>query len=417
MEFEFIGNASGIFHGNKGTRLLCDPWVMNGVFDGSWCHYPPLETKIEDLLSVDALYVSHIHQDHYDDRYFNFRKDIPIIVLDHKHNFLIKSLERNGFTNLIFIKNNETKSVKEFEITLYAPFSKNNFHEAKIGNLIDSAMVVQNDTATVINFNDNTPTVESCSMLKDKFGKIDLAMINYNAAGPYPSCFQNLSEVEKIEQHHNVLSRNYDHMVLIANELQPLHVLPFAGAYVLGGKQFFKNKCLGTDTWDACKEYISSKIDESINVVCLRERDIFDLTTGKSNNDYVPIDVKHMNDYIENEISQLTYPYEKDDKPDMDILLKDIKIASIAMHERMSRIGIKLNTEICLNVDKREITLYSPSITLQKLVCELDDRLLRRILDHKSHWNNAEIGCHIDFHRVPNIYEPDAHTALQFFHN
>ena len=38
------------------------------------------------------------------------------------------------------------------------------------------------------------------------------------------------------------------------------------------------------------------------------------------------------------------------------------------------------------------------------------------ILDKKSHWNNAEIGAHINFFREPNIMEPDLHTSLSFFH-
>ena len=46
----------------------------------------------------------------------------------------------------------------------------------------------------------------------------------------------------------------------------------------------------------------------------------------------------------------------------------------------------------------------------------LDERLLNRILDRKSHWNNAEIGCHIEIDRKPNIYEIDSHTMMQFFH-
>jgi hypothetical protein len=50
------------------------------------------------------------------------------------------------------------------------------------------------------------------------------------------------------------------------------------------------------------------------------------------------------------------------------------------------------------------------------LTCSLDSRLMRRILDRVSHWNNAEIGCHIQFVRTPNSYEPDLHTALQFLH-
>ena len=46
----------------------------------------------------------------------------------------------------------------------------------------------------------------------------------------------------------------------------------------------------------------------------------------------------------------------------------------------------------------------------------LDERLLNRILDKKSHWNNAEIGCHIEIDRNPNVYEVDAHTMMQFLH-
>ena len=104
----------------KGTKILCDPWVVNKIFDGSWYNFPPLKTKVENLQEVDAIYLSHIHPDHYDERNFNFPKDMPIILLDEGPNFL-KNLERNGFKNFIEIKNNETKKFKEFELTLYKP--------------------------------------------------------------------------------------------------------------------------------------------------------------------------------------------------------------------------------------------------------------------------------------------------------
>ena len=31
MKFKFIGNAGGIFQGSKGTKILCDPWIIDGV--------------------------------------------------------------------------------------------------------------------------------------------------------------------------------------------------------------------------------------------------------------------------------------------------------------------------------------------------------------------------------------------------
>jgi len=105
MKLKFIGNAAGIFYGNKGTSILCDPWIVNGVFEGSWFHYPPLKTKIKDLYNVDAIYISHIHPDHYDERHFNFPKNKPIIILDQEPNFLKKNLLSKGFKNIISVKN------------------------------------------------------------------------------------------------------------------------------------------------------------------------------------------------------------------------------------------------------------------------------------------------------------------------
>ena len=46
----------------------------------------------------------------------------------------------------------------------------------------------------------------------------------------------------------------------------------------------------------------------------------------------------------------------------------------------------------------------------------MDNKLLRRILDRKAHWNNAEIGTHITFKRYPKNMEPDVHTIMSFFH-
>ena len=142
LSFKFISNACGIFIGKNGTQILCDPWLVDGVFDGSWCHCPKLKTTINDVKNVDAIYISHLHQDHFDDRHFDFEKSIPIIVLDHGPNFLIKKLTALGYTNLIKIKNEETINFREFELTMFAPFAKDVFHDAIVGNLIDSALLI-----------------------------------------------------------------------------------------------------------------------------------------------------------------------------------------------------------------------------------------------------------------------------------
>ena len=103
MKVKFISNACCIVETNTGTQILTDPWIENGVFEGSWCHFHKLKTTINDLKNIDAIYLSHIHPDHYDDRFFNFPKDIPIIVLDHGLNFLHRKLLDSGYKNLIKI--------------------------------------------------------------------------------------------------------------------------------------------------------------------------------------------------------------------------------------------------------------------------------------------------------------------------
>ena len=423
LQFKFIGNACGIFIGSRGTKILCDPWIINGVFEGSWFHYPKLNSTLSDFDDINAVYLSHIHQDHFDDRNFNFNKSIPIIVLDHEPNFLIKKLVSLGFKNLIKIKNLETRKFNEFNLTMFAPFCKHNFYHAVIGNIIDSALLIDCNGITALNSNDNTLSVESAKMIRNKFGKLNLAMLNYNSAGPYPSCFDNLTEDEKISEHHRIIQRNFSHLKKIIEILEPYNVLPFAGSYVLAGSSYHKNKYLGTSTWDDCVSWLSKNYNGDTKAVLLRENDIFNLETSSANNKYIPIDLVDMKDYIEKELAFIQYPYQKEVFPNENELIECLEIAANKMKNRMKNYGISTNFNIIINLFKTNFLIYpnfQKNCSINKydkrLVCYLDERLLNNIVRRKSNWNNAEIGGHIKMNRMPNIYEPDLHIGLQFLH-
>ena len=415
MKFKFIGNAGGIFTGSNGTKILCDPWIIDGVFEDAWYHYPPLKTKLSDIQNIDAIYISHVHPDHYDDRYFDFPKNIPLIILDEGPNFLKKNLINKGYNNFIEIRDNETLKFKEFNITLFKPFTKHIFEESLIGNLIDSALAIENNGVTAINFNDNQPDENACTFLKKKFKKIDLAMLNYNAAGPYPSCFDNLTSEEKISENDRILKRNFDHLCNIIPILEPKSVLPFAGAYIIGGKNFYKNEYLGTATWDDCAEYLDNNLKFNSNVFCLREGQTYDIKNQKQLQKYEKLDVNHMRQYIQSLKNKL-YGYENDVMPDIIKLKNEINLASIKFIERVTRFNIQLNSNVYLKVENENIQIVKGNETNRNLYCYLDLRLLKRILHKKAHWNNAEIGTHINFKRIPNKMDPDIHTCMSFFH-
>ena len=49
-----------------GVKILCDPWLTDGEYYGSWSHYPEfnISDNLSELNDVDAIYISHIHPDH-----------------------------------------------------------------------------------------------------------------------------------------------------------------------------------------------------------------------------------------------------------------------------------------------------------------------------------------------------------------
>lgn len=420
LSFRFIGNACGVFTGPEGTTILCDPWIVDGVFDGSWFHYPPLATTLSDLQDVDAIYLSHLHPDHFDERNFRFSKSTRIIVLDHGPNFLLKKLQQLGYQNLITVKDGETVPFKEFELTLFAPFAKHNFHYSEVGNLIDSAILFSSNGLSALNTNDNTLTLDAAHRLVERFGQFDLAMLNYNAAGPYPSCFDNLSEQEKFAEHERILKRNFDHVLGLLKILNPRAFLPFAGAYVLAGRQNHKNAYLGTTTWDACASYIRDRYT-GCKTITLREGTSFNLATCHADREYQPIDLSEMKSYITGKLATVSYPYESDPVPVEAEIVGALELAAKHMHSRMLKYGIRSKKKVYSEVFGNQYEIYPRFAQVGELVddrleCRLDERLLWRILRGISHWNNAEIGGHIDFVRTPNDYDPDLHIGLQFLH-
>jgi UDP-MurNAc hydroxylase len=422
LAFKFIGNACGIFTGSAGRKILCDPWLVDGAFEGSWCHFPKIETKPDDVKNVDAIYISHIHPDHFDERFFDFEKSIPIFVLDHGPNFLIKKLITLGYTNLRAIKDGETIKFEEFELTIFGPFVKHHFYATQVGNLIDSSLLVTCNGVSALNANDNVLSLEAATRLYKRFGQITLAMLNYSAASSYPACFDNLSEKQKLDECTRIRERYFLHLQQILEVLKPKFFLPFAGAYVLGGSLHHRNKYLATATWDECARWLKDKNIQPTKTILLRENNNFDIEKGVSDTPYFPIDDDEKEGYVKDILSKVRYPYEFDLLPDESSIISDTRKATLLMRERMSRFEIESSFRVVLMIYGRRYQIYPSFESLEKvpsgdsLLCYLDERLLRKILNKESSWNSAEVGAHIRFVRTPNRYEPDLHTGLQFFH-
>ena len=172
---------------------------------------------------------------------------------------------------------------------------------------------------------------------------------------------------------------------------------------------------MGTTTWDECADYLKENLKTNTKITCLRENQIFDIELQKNLEKYEKVSKDEMKKYIAN-IKNEKYEYEFDNFPDIQKLKEDINIVKKQFLKKIERFKINFKSNVFLKVENEEIQIITGSDSNRTLVCSMDERLLRRIIDRKSHWNNAEVGAHINFVRTPNEMEPDVHTSLAFFH-
>lgn len=395
MKLTFITNAACIYE-SKGFRLLSDPWLTEGAFEGSWFHNPPIITRPEDVKNVNALYISHIHPDHLDPETLKvFDRNIPVVVLNDKYKLAGKRMFDLGFRNLKYIADKESIVLGPFHLTMFGPFTKHPHFDCEIGNIVDSALAIDDGTL-VLNANDNTPSIEAAKELRSILGKITVAQLNYNAAGPYPACFSNLGFPEKRAKHFEILHRQMNHMYLVAKELGAVVTMPFAGDYRISGDLNHKNNYLGTTNAESAANFLRTF---GIPSVALYERQTLLL-------------------------DDIRYPHQVE--PPLSIIdLKGCLMsarANLWKHQgRMNYfpdINIRINGRFLFNFNSPECKWLENSRKMVEpfLDCTLSDTLLSRILKRQAHWNNAEIGCHIEFYRQPDVYMPDVHLLMSFFH-
>ena len=94
MKIRKLGSATIILESSD-VKLICDPWLTDGIYYGSWCNYPPIPIEKYDLEGIDYIYVSHIHPDHFDPGTFeHLNKDIPVLIHKYHKQFLKMNITR-----------------------------------------------------------------------------------------------------------------------------------------------------------------------------------------------------------------------------------------------------------------------------------------------------------------------------------
>ncbi len=275
MILRFLANACCTYE-HDGYKLIADPWLVPGAF-GTWTHDPPLRIRPEAEADADALYISHIHEDHLDPKTLAyFPRDVPIVTLKDRLNLCGRKLAELGFTNVTLLADHESAHMGPFRVTMFAPFVKHPYYAAdcEIGNVVDSALLVRQGDETVLNTNDNAFDAPSARAWRERYGSPTVAQLGYNSAGPYPACFRHLSAEEKIAEGERIKRLHLVHLSRVADALRCEYVMPFAGAYKLGFGQEHLNPYLGLSSHGDAIEHLRH---DDFDVIDLRENEAVDL--------------------------------------------------------------------------------------------------------------------------------------------
>ena len=374
MKLQYLTSASIILK-DKNVKILCDPWLVDGEYYGSWYHYPPLNFKPDDFNDVDYIYLSHIHPDHSSVKTLKkMNKNIPILIHNYDAKFLKKSIESLGFKVLELDHNKRVHLKDNMYVNILAADNCDpqlchryfgcSIMETKFASTsIDSMAVFDNGNEVLVNTNDcpyplaNT----SASIVKSQYPQIDMLLVGYTSASAFPQCFE-ISDQQKMIEKKRLQNMYVEYAEKYVQLLKPKYFFPFAGKYTLGGKLSNLNIYKGVCDLDEAFQYFSSssKVDTNNHrCIVLNSGETFDISLGKSSKNYESLNLQKRDDYIQEILKNKKLDYEYEKFPSIEEIKTMIPIAYKRFEEKRNQLRFLSDTKIIIKISETENILVS----------------------------------------------------------
>jgi UDP-MurNAc hydroxylase len=400
-------------------KILCDPWFTDGIFDGAWYLYTKDRDPFSAIGDCNYIYISHIHADHYDPiflrKYFEIFGEKILIIGDFESNYLEKSIQHDGFKCQV-----NTKPLKLGQ-TVVSVFP----HETGSPSDIDSACLIEyfaeDRVHRVLNINDCVFDPIFLSNFS-KFEQLDILLLSYTGAGPYPQTYFELDNPELLVAAKLKKDQFIEQYLKIA-EVVPAKVrIPFAGQYLLGGNLSHLNSYRG-----ASDSYEIGQIDNSAVILNDYEGSIDTVSFTATGTKKCLTNAEEIDQRLK-EITKQPMVYEA--IPEWMIsnkILVSLLSSALIRASRKSEcnqdyffcfklpegnsavFNARKNSGMSLVVTEDELDAYLPRSEVT-----IDHRYLFGLLTGVFHWNNAESGSHLQVRRIPNTYSRDAQNFLNF---
>lgn len=420
----------------NGIKILTDPWLTDGEYFGSWFHHPNFPENELPKLSYDFVYVSHIHPDHLSQSTFSkLPIKVPVIIPKFSSPFLKRKIESFGWQVVELGHAQPHMLGSNVSITIFLadncdPTLCGRFFGCKVDDAaamspnIDSIALFDSGETKILNTNDSPFDLAKHTIIKNNLvEEIDLLLVGYAGAGPYPQCFD--LEPDVMQKEIAAKKKKFlDFAVNYVDLVKPKFYIPFAGTYILGGKLSALNNQRGVPTLSEAITYIDKNISvSSCTGVEMQQFDQFDISAERHIRAHNILELSDTLDII----SGREYSFPEN------VPCRDIDHLVAQAYQRFSSVGDQISldstTLVEISTDKVQIVFsrnQEPQINMNwkspvgaaSLKIELQHNLLLALLNGPrwAHWNNAEIGSHLKFRRQNVEFERELGHALYFFH-
>ncbi len=400
MEVKFYRGAT--VHFSDGNRkLICDPWLVDGIYYGAWAHWPPYtenDWQADKPEEADYIYISHIHPDHFDPVTLGrFSKDKPVIIHSFASKFLKRKIEALGF-EVIELDNGKSLELGSpgFALRVFAaddcnPAACGVFFKCGSGQTtqIDSMGVVTHNESAIANVNDCPWGLGAglARRLGDEY-KFDVACLAHGLAGAFPQCYR--LPVETMAA--CATARANQSLALMLSWMVALRtriVLPFAAGYYLCGRLAERNQYRGIPSPEIARQTLQ------------------DVGAGAVGN---MISTAGVDRYIDEVLSKRRLDYEDDPEPTEQELFDLIVPAFKRFDAKRRELDYLGKSTVHIRLTEKRWFVIPPTgepffremgLPVEPYTeIEADPRLLVKLLSGPkyAHWNNAEIGSHLTFY-------------------
>lgn len=403
------------------VRVLHDPWFTEGVYDGSWFHYPKVDDPMASIGDVDLIYVSHVHPDHYDStflkRYFAEWGVKEVVIANHAPNHLANKMRAEGIKATVL---QEPRRIGRTEIEIVP-------HKTGSASAIDSAIIVRYDGLhrrhCVLNANDIIFDEEMITTLKRAAGSVDILLCGYTGAGPYPQTYFDIDDPQLTAEASKKRLAFFERYKRLVQAMGAKVNLPFAGKYLLGGHLVELNRFRGVADPTEVLAF-----DENAVVLADDGGEIStaDFKPSRTRTEpYDPADIRRR----EAEIRLQPMDYERLIAADEIHQLPLKRLLLAAARRACERSECAVDYYFVIDLPNDELAILNANKTAEKQVAfgrrgdalpeprseiRIDPRYLFGLLTNVYHWNNAEVGSQYQTRRVPNVLNRPAQAYLNF---